>query len=289
MLKTPLTVCLCSSFFLFPSGFAKDNSSRKTKSVHRAKTLFPSTDAPKAPMNKQEMLFVKHYILKSNRNLVTIRHRSRIPFNIIDSVFEALGLPRELKYLAVIESELKPSATSRVGALGPWQLMPATAHILGLKTTRRNDERMNYYKSTVAAARYLKDLYAEFGDWLLVIAAYNGGPRPVYSAIHQSGSRNFWILQSHLPVETRHHVKKFIATHYYFEGQGSLTTLTKSETAQYMEAVKAFASTQQTKKNSVKDSSCISKESPEQKFLRLMKASEVSLSKSNQALDSAHL
>jgi membrane-bound lytic murein transglycosylase D len=98
--------------------------------------------------------------------------------------------------------------------------MPATAQILGLKTSHQNDERTNYYKSTIAAAKYLRDLYAEFNDWLLVLAAYNGGPKPVYNAIQKSGSKNFWILQNYLPAESRDHVKKFIATHYYFEGRG---------------------------------------------------------------------
>jgi membrane-bound lytic murein transglycosylase D len=100
-----------------------------------------------------------------------------------------------LKYLAVIESELKPTATSWVGAVGPWQLMPATARLLGLKVSHKVDERTNYQKSTHAAAIYLKDLYTEFGDWLLVIAAYNGGAGNVYSAIRKSGSRNFWKLR----------------------------------------------------------------------------------------------
>jgi membrane-bound lytic murein transglycosylase MltF len=170
-----------------------------------------------------------------------VKKRSQVPFCIIDSVFSRYGLPVELKYLAVIESELKPSALSHVGARGPWQLMPATAHILGLKVNRQCDERSNYYKSTIAAAKYLRDLYALFDDWLLVLAAYNGGPRPVYAAIHKSGSRNFWVLQEYLPAESREHVKKFIATHYYFEGRGSETTLTRAENAKFKNTVRAFA------------------------------------------------
>ena len=136
---------------------------------------------------------------------------------IIDSVLNHYGLPLELKYLAVIESELKPSAVSRVGAKGPWQLMPSTAHDLGLKVSHRSDERTDYYMSTRAAAKYLRDLHREFGDWLLVLAAYNGGPVPVYRAIHKAHSRNFWVLERYLPAESRWHVKKFIATAYYFE------------------------------------------------------------------------
>jgi membrane-bound lytic murein transglycosylase D len=161
--------------------------------------------------------------------LTKVKERSEKHFPMMDSVFNKYNLPVELKYLAVIESELKPSATSNVGAKGPWQFMPETAKLLGLKVTAHYDERVNYRKSTKAAAIYLKDLHREFGDWLLVLAAYNSGPGPVYAAIKKSGSRNFWKLQNYLPAESRDHVKKFIATHYYFEGQGGITTLTKAE------------------------------------------------------------
>jgi membrane-bound lytic murein transglycosylase D len=107
--------------------------------------------------------------------------------------------------------------------------MPSTARLLGLTVNRRVDERKNYRKSTKAAALYLRDLYAEFGDWLLVIAAYNGGSANVYRAIKKSHSRNFWDLQYYLPAESRNHVKKFIGTQYTLEGQGSVTTLTRAE------------------------------------------------------------
>jgi hypothetical protein len=201
----------------------------------------PLLREPQRKLNSKGMLFVKKYIKNSCECLVTVKNRSIIPFYIIDSVFKLYGLPVELKYLAVIESELKPSALSRVGARGPWQFMPGTAQDLGLKIIRNYDERTNYYKSTRAAARYLKDLYAQFGDWLLVLAAYNGGPKPVYTAIRKSGSRNFWVLQNYLPAESREHVKKFIATHYYFEGRGSETTLTKAENMEYAKTLDEFA------------------------------------------------
>ena len=170
--------------------------------------------------NEQGKKFADNYIRHNDEDLYVVKQRSEGPFSIIDSVLGRYGLPLELKYLAVIESELKPSALSRVGARGPWQLMPGTAHELGLSVSRRDDDRVNYYKSTVAAAKYLRDLHREFGDWLLVLAAYNGGPRPVNRAIHKAHSRSFWVLQKYLPAESRWHVKKFIATAYYFEGPG---------------------------------------------------------------------
>jgi membrane-bound lytic murein transglycosylase D len=95
---------------------------------------------------------------------------------------------------------------------------------------RSVDERRNFTRSTQAAAKYLKSLYKVYGDWLLVLAAYNGGPGKVNTAIRKSGSTNFWDLQNFLPAESRKHVKKFIATHYIMEGEAGLTTLTKHET-----------------------------------------------------------
>ena len=181
-------------------------------------------------LNPQAISFVQDYMEKNGDDLLKMKDWGRPYFNMIDGILKKYGLPTELKYLAVIESELKPTATSWAGAVGPWQLMPATARILGLKVTHSRDERTDFHKSTHAAAKYLRDLYNEFGDWLLVIAAYNGGPGNVYSAIRKSGgSRNFWKLQYYLPAESRMHVKKFIGTHYIFEGQGSITTLTKAE------------------------------------------------------------
>lgn len=185
-------------------------------------------------LNKQAALFVKDYIRRNDESLSKIKDRSVRHFDMMDSVFIRYGLPVELKYLAVVESELKSTATSRVGAKGPWQFMPQTAKELGLKITHRYDERTSYVKSTRAAALYLRDLHSQFGDWLLVLAAYNGGPGPVLKAIKRSGSRNFWKLQNFLPAESRGHVKKFIATHYYFEGQGGETTVTKAELMKLM-------------------------------------------------------
>ncbi|HOA37456.1 MAG TPA: transglycosylase SLT domain-containing protein [Flavihumibacter sp.] len=193
-----------------------------------------SNKAMLAPrLNPRAVSFVEDYMDKYSKDLQDMKSWALPYFNMMDGIMVQHGLPRELKYLAVIESKMKAGATSWAGAVGPWQLMPGTAVELGLKVNRKVDERRNYVKSTHAAARYLKDLYAQYGDWLLVIAAYNGGPGAVQKAIAKSGSRNFWDLQYYLPAETRTHVKKFIGTHYIFEGQGGLTTLTKAETTEH--------------------------------------------------------
>jgi len=180
-------------------------------------------------LNPRAINFVQDYIGSNKDDLNEMKTWCKPYFSLIDKVLLQYGLPTELKYLAVIESQLKPTAKSWVGAVGPWQLMPETARILGLKVTHKYDERKNYVKSTAAAAKYLRDLYSELNDWLLVIAAYNGGTGNVNRAIRKSHSRDFWSLQYYLPTESRNHVKKFIATHYVFEGQGSVTTLTRDE------------------------------------------------------------
>ncbi|HTS43141.1 MAG TPA: lytic transglycosylase domain-containing protein [Puia sp.] len=236
-------------------------------------------------VTRQGMLFVKNYISKSSDNLAVIRERSTIPFNIIDSIFSHYGLPLELKYLAVIESELKTSAHSKVGAVGPWQLMPQTAKLLGLKITRRVDERKNYYKSTKAAARYLLDLHTEFKDWLLVIAAYNGGPGPVHSAMRRSGSKNFWVLQKLLPNESELHVKRFLATDYYFEGSAGINKLLKSG-VKPMPVMQAAASVAKVTPVAPHKEMALVREpgTDTAKFSRLMKESASSLQQSGQLL-----
>jgi membrane-bound lytic murein transglycosylase D len=187
--------------------------------------VFPAMN--KLLSNEQVNRFVKDYVQKNNEWLYRIKQRSNAHFIMIDSVFNNCGLPVALKYLAVVESELKSTAVSNKGAAGPWQLMPGTAQILGLRITQTTDERTRFYKSTKAAARYLKDLHAEFGDWLLVLAAYNGGPGPVDHAIRVAGSNNYWNLQYYLPDESREHVNKFIATKYYFEKHRAASTIKK--------------------------------------------------------------
>jgi membrane-bound lytic murein transglycosylase D len=193
-----------------------------------------TSDFSLGKLNPKAVAFIQDYMEDEGENLAALKISGKRYFNIIESALQKRKLPTELKYLAVIESDLKASATSVKGAGGPWQLMPETARDLGLRVNGRVDERRDYFKSTYAAARYLAYLYDLYEDWLLVIAAYNGGPGKVNTAIKRSGSRNFWNLQNYLPAESRNHVKKFIATHYIMEGEGGLTTLTKDETTKLL-------------------------------------------------------
>lgn len=136
-------------------------------------------------------------------------------FPMFEQALDAHGLPLELKYLPVIESALNPVAVSRAGATGLWQFMLRTGKGYGLEVNSLVDERRDPYKSTEAAVRYLKDLYAIYEDWNLVIAAYNCGPGNVNKAIARSGGkRDYWQIYSRLPRETRGYVPAFIAANY---------------------------------------------------------------------------
>jgi len=253
MLNTKMKKALWSSFtFLLVAFTAKDSFTQSPASLRQQDPDAPemvndttvqklvSADSslalaavPQILFNKAALKFANDYVKQNRQTLAIVEQRSKPFFELIDSVFTSYQLPPELKYLAVVESKLKPNVVSKAGAVGLWQFMPSTARTVGLKIKGKYDERRLTCKSTVAAARHLKALYNDFEDWLLVIAAYNGGAGTVYKAIRRSGSRDFWKLQYFLPLETRLHVKRFIGTHYYFEGGAGLTTITKAETTAY--------------------------------------------------------
>ncbi|MBX5438603.1 MAG: lytic transglycosylase domain-containing protein [Thermoflavifilum sp.] len=165
-------------------------------------------------LNNYVSRFISRYWAENHAHLQAIQSKSAPYFKVIDQIFSKYGIPKELRYLAVIESELNPNAVSRVGAVGLWQLMAGTARLLGLTVNRHRDDRRNVYKSTVAAAKYLADLHDTFHDWILVVAAYNCGPVAVLDAMQKSGSNNFFDLEKYLPAETRSHVMRFLATAY---------------------------------------------------------------------------
>ena len=161
--------------------------------------------------------FVRQYLGAHNKTLSVVDGRSKKQFSLIENVLAKHNIPKELKYLAVIESALNNQAISPVGAVGPWQLMATTAEMMGLKVAGKRDDRTDWYKSTNAAARYLNTLYRDLNDWLLVVAAYNSGPVPVQRAIQRTGSHSFWDIKKYLPRETQGHVLAFIATASIFE------------------------------------------------------------------------
>lgn len=198
------------------------------------KTTAITEDVAIIPLQPILHNYVERYLDENAALLDQIKERNGDKLKTIQQVLVKKGLPEGLMYLAIVESELKNRATSGRGAAGIWQLMPETARLLGLQVNGKTDQRRQVYQSSVAAATYLKTLYREFDDWLLVVAAYNCGSGNVLKAIKKSGSRDFWKMQRYLPAETRGHVKHFIAIHYHYEDNGSLVTLTKKERTTYL-------------------------------------------------------
>jgi membrane-bound lytic murein transglycosylase D len=167
------------------------------------------------PYNQVVRSYIDSYVKRYPKRLSSLLALSKYYFPIFENALEAGNLPLELKYLPVIESALNPSAKSYVGAAGLWQFMPATGRLYGLEVNSLIDERCDPYKSSKAAVAYLKDLYEIYGDWMLVIAAYNCGPGNVNKAIRRSGGkRDYWDIYEYLPRETRGYVPAFIAANY---------------------------------------------------------------------------
>ena len=169
------------------------------------------------PYNPIAKRYIQRYIRHSPRHTARIMRDAEYFFPIFEEALCRHNLPFELRYVPVIESALRPTARSRAGAAGLWQFMPSTAKKYGLEVNSLVDERMDIYKSTNAACRFLQALYNIFGDWNLAIAAYNCGPGNVSKAIrYAGGKRDFWSIYPYLPHETRMYVPLFIASNYVF-------------------------------------------------------------------------
>ena len=142
-------------------------------------------------------------------------------FPLFEEILDRYNMPLEIKYLAVVESALKPRAISRAGARGLWQFMYTTGKLYHLESNSYIDERDDPYLATEAACRFLTDLHNMFDDWNLALAAYNSGPGNVLKAIRRSGGkRNYWNLRPYLPLETRGYIPAFIAVNYVMEYAG---------------------------------------------------------------------
>lgn len=167
------------------------------------------------PYNDVVQKFIDKYSGQLRRSVSLMLGVQNFYMPIFEQALETYGLPLELKYLPVIESALNPRAVSRVGATGLWQFMVGTAKDYGLEINSLVDDRRDPVKSSYAAARYLGDLYKIFGDWNLVIAAYNCGPANISKAIHRAGGeKDYWRIYPYLPRETRGYVPAFIAANY---------------------------------------------------------------------------
>lgn len=173
-------------------------------------------------LNKRNTIkIVDHFRVKKevinvikNRSSHDIVQRAKYYFPLFESKLKAYGLPEELKYLPIVESNLKLRATSRSGAQGLWQFMPSTGKQYGLRKNKTINTFIDPLASTDAACRYLKYLYSELHDWELVLAAYNCGIGRVKSIIRKTKSNNFWEIINYLPLETQNYVPRFLAMNF---------------------------------------------------------------------------
>jgi membrane-bound lytic murein transglycosylase D len=169
------------------------------------------------PMDYNEHVqnYIDLYVFGRKEQIGKMLGLSKYYFPIFERSLREVGVPDEIKFISIIESALNPNAVSKSGAVGPWQFMYTTAKGYGLVMDSYVDERKDPVQASYAAARYLKDAYNRFGDWLLAIAAYNCGAGAVSRAITRSGgTANFWAIRSYLPRETQNYVPAFIATAY---------------------------------------------------------------------------
>ena len=159
--------------------------------------------------------YIELYAVRKRAMVSRMLGMSKMYFPMIEEVLDRKKIPLELKYLAIVESALNPTARSRAGAMGLWQFMYGTGKMQGLKISSYMDERCDPIKSTEAACEYIQFLYDMFGDWQMVLAAYNGGPGTVSKAIRRSGGKTtYWEIRPYLPRETQGYVPAFIAVNY---------------------------------------------------------------------------
>ena len=212
LIRTHLVLIFLSLYF---SNFAKADSYIGAYSVSeiesRIEALSNNVDFK---VTKEVHQYLKQYLVTYRYSSEQLIGRSLYYFPQIEQMISDKNLPDEIKYLAIIESSLKPSARSGVGAVGLWQFMRPTGRMYGLHIGNEVDERKDPEKSTDAALRYLSDLNDRFGDWTLALAAYNCGPGNVSKAMRRSGGKDYWSIRNYLPKETRNYLPKFIAMAY---------------------------------------------------------------------------
>jgi len=159
--------------------------------------------------------FIRLYAVDKRKMVSKVLGLTHIYFPLFDEVFRQYDIPPEMKYLAIVESALNPTAVSRAGARGLWQFMSGTGRMYGLQSSSFIEDRYDPTKATVAACQHLRDLYDMFGDWFLVLAAYNAGAGNVQRAIRRAGgAHDYWEIWPYLPQETRGYVPAFIAVTY---------------------------------------------------------------------------
>ena len=187
--------------------------------------------------NNSVMAYVTLFTARNRSYLQRVLERENFYFPIFEKYLAQYNLPTDLKYLAVVESALIPTAKSPVGATGLWQFMGPTAGDLRLKRDEWIDERMAPEKATEAACKHLRYLYGVFHDWELVLAAYNWGAGSVQRVMRRTGKKTFWDLYPHMPAETRNYVPTFTAIMYSMKYAEAHGLRTPSLRYQYSEAM----------------------------------------------------
>ncbi len=194
------------------------NSDLDTETLKQRLAYLNSKTPFNVEYNESLERIIKSFIKNRKERYGTFLAKSKYYFPLIEEKLAKYNIPLEMKYLAVVESALNPTAKSPVGATGLWQFMYQTGKQFDLNVSSYVDERSDVLKATEAACKYLKSLYKIFGDWDLALAAYNSGPGNVSKAIRRSGgSKNYWNIRHHLPRETASYVPLFYTTMYIFE------------------------------------------------------------------------
>jgi len=165
-------------------------------------------------LNKRVASFIDYFVVRNRNYTQTMLERKAVYFPLFEKYLAQYGLPDELKYLSIVESGLHYGATSKSNAVGLWQFMTLTGKDMGLDINYYVDERLDPEKSTIAACKYLKMLYRVFGDWELVLAAYNCGLGKIQATKRRTGKEHFWDMYDALPQETRAYVPQFVALTY---------------------------------------------------------------------------
>ena len=164
--------------------------------------------------NDEVAAYLRRFLTYGIRDTERMLGEGKILFPIFEHYLEMYGMPKQLKYLPMIESSMVPYAVSYAGAAGLWQFMPATGEYMGLIIDKYLDERKDPYKSTEAAIKYLKKLHKRFGCWELALAAYNCGPGRLNRTIRAYGSKDYWEIKDGLPKETQKYISRYIAACY---------------------------------------------------------------------------
>ena len=199
----------------YPDDFKNDSIGVEFPDTVYKQRLSKINSLIKLPYNSIIRNHIHVYTIKQRKQFSAVLGLTDYYFPIIEDIFDSYGLPAELKYMAVIESALNANAVSRVGATGLWQFMYSTGRMYGLNVNSLVDDRRDPVKSTHAAAKYIRDLYKIYNDWILVIAAYNCGPGNVNKAIRRSGNhKDYWDIYYRLPRETRGYIPQYVAAIY---------------------------------------------------------------------------